>query len=279
LSVSQSTPFFNLALNAPPPKPPLNAPGFCGETDADHRATLDLLRSTRYSAGFLFAYSRRDKTHAARHYADDVPQSVKDARLQEAFAAFREGQRVAFAGEPGRVHLVLTEGPARRGEGLLAGRTCTNVRAVFSGGPLPAGLGALRAHVEGAEAAAAAAALRRRIDDDGDDGDGTQQQHQQQPLSLYAGPTAEPQPGTYVAVRVDAVVGNATLVATPLAVTTLAEFVAVFGATVADSGAHREWAASLALEQQRVQQQRQSWDDGDGSGGSGASRVADTAFG
>lgn len=57
--------------------------GFCGETEEEHAATLDLLRSTRYDNAFLFAYSRRDKTHAARHYADDVPQPVKDRRLQE----------------------------------------------------------------------------------------------------------------------------------------------------------------------------------------------------
>jgi hypothetical protein len=41
--------------------------GFCGEDEGDHAATLDLLRSVGYDQAFLFAYSRRDKTHAARH--------------------------------------------------------------------------------------------------------------------------------------------------------------------------------------------------------------------
>lgn len=65
--------------------------GFCGETEAEHEATLDLLRKMKYSLGFLFAYSRRDKTHAARRYADDVPEHVKQRRLQEALAVYSDG--------------------------------------------------------------------------------------------------------------------------------------------------------------------------------------------
>lgn len=65
--------------------------GFCGETDPEHRATLDLLERTAFSQGFLFAYSRRERTHAARKYADDVPAAVKSARLAEAMAVYKAG--------------------------------------------------------------------------------------------------------------------------------------------------------------------------------------------
>ena len=41
--------------------------GFCGETDEEHAATVDLMRSTKYDAAFMFAYSQREKTSAARH--------------------------------------------------------------------------------------------------------------------------------------------------------------------------------------------------------------------
>ena len=41
--------------------------GFCGETEEDHRQTLDLVRSTGFDQAFMFAYSQRDRTHAARH--------------------------------------------------------------------------------------------------------------------------------------------------------------------------------------------------------------------
>jgi tRNA A37 methylthiotransferase MiaB len=65
--------------------------GFCGETEEEHEATLDLLRRERYPLAFLFAYSRRKGTHAARHLADDVPHDVKRRRLAEAMAAYAEG--------------------------------------------------------------------------------------------------------------------------------------------------------------------------------------------
>ena len=80
--------------------------GFCGETEADHEATLDLLRTTGYEQAFLFAYSRRDKTHAARHLEDDVPAEVKKRRLNEAIALFRERQAEQNQLEIGRFHLV-----------------------------------------------------------------------------------------------------------------------------------------------------------------------------
>jgi tRNA A37 methylthiotransferase MiaB len=63
--------------------------GFCGETDEEHAQSLSLLRETGYDNAFLFAYSTRERTHAARHLADDVPPPVKAARLQEAMAAYR----------------------------------------------------------------------------------------------------------------------------------------------------------------------------------------------
>eukprot|EP00892_Ulva_mutabilis_P003032 jgi/Ulvmu1/1272/UM109_0070.1 len=65
--------------------------GFCGETDDDHQQTLDLLQKHRFSVGYLFAYSDRERTHAARHYKDDVPPEVKKQRLSEAMAVFKDG--------------------------------------------------------------------------------------------------------------------------------------------------------------------------------------------
>lgn len=64
--------------------------GFCGESEEDHEQTLDLLRKQRFSVGYLFAYSDRERTHAARHYEDDVPPEVKKRRLAEAMAVFKD---------------------------------------------------------------------------------------------------------------------------------------------------------------------------------------------
>lgn len=68
--------------------------------------TLDLIHKTQYDQAFMFAYSEREKTHAARHLNDDVPAEVKSRRLQEIIAAFREGQLKQFQAEVGRTHLV-----------------------------------------------------------------------------------------------------------------------------------------------------------------------------
>lgn len=65
--------------------------GFCGETDEDHAQTIQLLDKHKYSAGFMFAYSDRERTHAARHYVDDVPPEVKKRRLAEALEVFKRG--------------------------------------------------------------------------------------------------------------------------------------------------------------------------------------------
>jgi hypothetical protein len=60
----------------PPPPPP------AGETEEEHAASLELMARVQYDNAFLFAYSEREKTHASRHLADDVPQEVKSRRLQ-----------------------------------------------------------------------------------------------------------------------------------------------------------------------------------------------------
>ncbi|KAF6256051.1 CDK5 regulatory subunit associated protein 1 [Scenedesmus sp. NREL 46B-D3] len=106
--------------------------GFCGETDEEHQATADLLLHTRYDNAFIFAYSQRDKTHAARHLADDVPAVVKSQRLADLFAAYRQGQAELNRLEVGRLHLVLLDGrPRRDGQQSLQGRTCSMKRVII----------------------------------------------------------------------------------------------------------------------------------------------------
>lgn len=99
--------------------------GFCGETEDDHALTVDLIERTGYASAFLFAYSRRDKTHAARKYEDDVPASDKQRRLEEIIAAYRRGEELQRAREVGRVHLALVEGDGNK-EGELWARSNTN---------------------------------------------------------------------------------------------------------------------------------------------------------
>lgn len=80
--------------------------GFCGETEEDHRQTLELLEKHQFSAGFLFAYSDRERTHAARHYVDDVPPETKKRRLAEALEVFKAGVTAKRRGLVGTTQLV-----------------------------------------------------------------------------------------------------------------------------------------------------------------------------
>jgi tRNA-2-methylthio-N6-dimethylallyladenosine synthase len=105
--------------------------GFCGETEEEHRDTLSLLESVRYDHAFMFAYSERPHTYAARKFEDDVPEEAKKRRLAEiielqtAIAAERNAARI------GNREVVLVEGSSRRSEEQLAGRTDTNHMVVF----------------------------------------------------------------------------------------------------------------------------------------------------
>lgn len=105
--------------------------GFCGETDEDHRQTLDLMRSVRYENAFCFAFSTREKTHAARKLSDDVPPETKRARLNEVLAAYREGRDATNLAEIGAWHCVLVEGTSKKSEEAWQGRTDTNKTVVF----------------------------------------------------------------------------------------------------------------------------------------------------
>jgi tRNA A37 methylthiotransferase MiaB len=97
--------------------------GFCGETEEEHEQTLGLLRAVRFDQSFMFAYSERDKTPAARHQADDVPPLVKQRRLAEVIDTFRAGAAERAAEQVGRTHCVLVEGRSKRSAEQLAGRS------------------------------------------------------------------------------------------------------------------------------------------------------------
>ena len=108
--------------------------GFCGETEDEHAETLSLLETVRYENAFMFHYSRREKTYAARHFEDDVPEEVKKRRLAEVIATFRRCAAEVNAAEVGRTHLVLVEGASRRSpESQMSGRSDTGKRVVIEG--------------------------------------------------------------------------------------------------------------------------------------------------
>ena len=106
--------------------------GFCGETEEEHRDTVTLMDQVAYEQAFMFAYSERDGTSAARKMSDDVPEDVKQRRLQEVIDSFRNAAGRHQEAEIGRIHLCSVEGVSKKNELELTGRTDTSKWVVFS---------------------------------------------------------------------------------------------------------------------------------------------------
>jgi tRNA-2-methylthio-N6-dimethylallyladenosine synthase len=104
--------------------------GFPGETDADFEATLSLMRTVRYDSAFMFKYSRREHTKAAK-WDETVTEADKAARLQAVIATQEAISAEINATMVGRRVPVLVEGAARRREGWLAGKTPQFKTVVF----------------------------------------------------------------------------------------------------------------------------------------------------
>ncbi len=106
--------------------------GFPGETDADFRATLDLVRRVKYDQIFSFKYSERPGVPAAK-LADDVPLEAKKDRLAELMDVQQEIWTAAADAEVGSVVTCVCEGAARRPAGAIRLRTANNRKIVVTG--------------------------------------------------------------------------------------------------------------------------------------------------
>ena len=108
--------------------------GFCGETEADHEATLSLMREVGYEFAYMFKYSERPGTFAQRHMADDVPDEVKTARLSQIIELQNELSAASNRRDVGREFEILVEGVSKRSDAQLFGRTSQNKVVVFDRG-------------------------------------------------------------------------------------------------------------------------------------------------
>ena len=104
--------------------------GFHGEEESDFGATLEVMRQVSYDSAFSFKYSRREHTTAFK-LGDTVPEEEKQRRLSEVIALQEETSLERNRALIGQIFPVLVEGPARRGEGMLAGKTPQFKTAAF----------------------------------------------------------------------------------------------------------------------------------------------------
>lgn len=108
--------------------------GFCGETEADFRETLDLMRWVPFDSAFMFYYSERPGTYAAKCLDDDVPEEVKIDRLNRMIDLQRELSEASNRRQIGQEVEVLVEGFSKRSRSQLSGRTSQNKVVVFDKG-------------------------------------------------------------------------------------------------------------------------------------------------
>ena len=105
--------------------------GFCSETEEDHQDTLSLFSEVGFDYAFMFNYSERPGTLAARKYPDDVPPEVKTRRLNEIISLQNELSLKSNQADIGKTFTVLVEGPSKKNPDELCGRTGSNKMCVF----------------------------------------------------------------------------------------------------------------------------------------------------
>jgi tRNA-2-methylthio-N6-dimethylallyladenosine synthase len=108
--------------------------GFCTETEDDHRDTLSLMEAVQFDFGFMFYYSERPGTPAAKKLTDDVPLETKKRRLNEIIALQQQHSLRRNQRDVGRVHRVLVEGCSKRSDEHLQGRNDQNKVVIFPRG-------------------------------------------------------------------------------------------------------------------------------------------------
>ena len=105
--------------------------GFCTESEQDHQDTLDIMRQSKYEYSYMFAYSERPGTLAAKRYTDDIPDEVKKRRLDEIVKLQNSLSLETNKLDIGKVFEVLIEGNSKKSEFQWMGRNSQNKVMVF----------------------------------------------------------------------------------------------------------------------------------------------------
>jgi tRNA-2-methylthio-N6-dimethylallyladenosine synthase len=105
--------------------------GFCTETEEDHKESLSLMEWAEFDFAYMFKYSERPGTKAARKYKDDVPEEIKSSRLSEIIALQNRLSAKSKKTDVGKIHKVLIEGTSKRSVDQLYGRNSQNKVVVF----------------------------------------------------------------------------------------------------------------------------------------------------
>jgi tRNA-2-methylthio-N6-dimethylallyladenosine synthase len=105
--------------------------GFCNETEDDHQETLSLMEWVGFDYAFMFKYSERPDTIAAKKLEDTVPEEIKSRRLEEVIALQQKLSLKSYRRDVHKQFTVLVEGISKRSKDQLFGRTSQNKVVVF----------------------------------------------------------------------------------------------------------------------------------------------------
>ncbi|OJV20265.1 MAG: tRNA (N6-isopentenyl adenosine(37)-C2)-methylthiotransferase MiaB [Dyadobacter sp. 50-39] len=105
--------------------------GFCSETEEEHQDSLSLMAYSDFDFGYMFAYSERPGTLAAKKFTDDIPEEVKKRRLAEIIELQRGMSLTRNQRLLGTIQKVLIEGPSKKSDSDLCGRNDQNKMVVF----------------------------------------------------------------------------------------------------------------------------------------------------
>lgn len=105
--------------------------GFCTETEEEHRDTLSLMEEVQFEYAYMYMYSERPGTPAAKKFKDDVPEEVKSRRLQEIIGLQRTHSLISNQRDVGKTFKVLAEGFSKKSDEMLRGRNDQNKMVLF----------------------------------------------------------------------------------------------------------------------------------------------------
>jgi len=109
--------------------------GFCSETEEEHQDTLSMMEYAQYSMSYMFFYSERPGTLAAKKYPDDIPLEVKKRRLSEIIELQNQISHNKNQEDIGKTFKVLIDGLSKRSDKFLRGRNSQNKVIIFPNAP------------------------------------------------------------------------------------------------------------------------------------------------
>jgi tRNA-2-methylthio-N6-dimethylallyladenosine synthase len=106
--------------------------GFCTETEEDHQETLSMMEYSKYDMSYMYFYSERPGTLAARRYQDDVPLAIKKRRLDEIVKLQNRLSKESYKKDVGKTFKVLIEGNSKKSDEAWSGKTSQSKVLVFA---------------------------------------------------------------------------------------------------------------------------------------------------